>query len=163
MKYSYRKNRQRLYLYIYHIYPIHIVYTLRWWFHLGSAYLHIRNIYMDKWYPFVKTIDHKPWLLAFTLDALAEMDPTKRAVVGCDWGMRWPVAASDMSARLWPERLVIVEALDGRTSPMAETIRIQKNVLLQTILRKNRARVSGSWKANIRFSPNMVVVGLFVK
>ena len=37
MKYSDKKNRQR----IYHIYPIHILYTLRWWFHLGSAYLHI--------------------------------------------------------------------------------------------------------------------------
>ena len=28
-------------IYLYHIYPIHIIYTLRWWFHLGSAYLHI--------------------------------------------------------------------------------------------------------------------------
>ena len=40
MKYSDRKNRQGLYLYT-HIYPIHIKYILRWWFHLGSAYLHI--------------------------------------------------------------------------------------------------------------------------
>ena len=33
-----------IYIHIYHIYPIHILYTLRWWFHLGSAYLHIRYI-----------------------------------------------------------------------------------------------------------------------
>ena len=32
-----------IYIHIYHIYPIHILYTLRWWFHLGSAYLHIIN------------------------------------------------------------------------------------------------------------------------
>ena len=30
------------YIYI-HIYPIHIICTLRWWFHLGSAYLHIMS------------------------------------------------------------------------------------------------------------------------
>ena len=40
MKYSGRKNRQRLYLYTYIIY---ILYTLLWWFHLGSAYLHINQ------------------------------------------------------------------------------------------------------------------------
>ena len=30
------------YIYIY-IYPIHILYILRWWFHLGNAYLHING------------------------------------------------------------------------------------------------------------------------
>ena len=33
-----------IYIHIYHIYPIHILYTLRWWFHLGSAYLHINVV-----------------------------------------------------------------------------------------------------------------------
>ena len=43
MKYSDKKKIGSAYIYIhiYHIYPIHILYTLRWWFHLGSAYLHI--------------------------------------------------------------------------------------------------------------------------
>ena len=30
-----------IYKHIYHIFHIHIIYTLRWWFHLSSAYLHI--------------------------------------------------------------------------------------------------------------------------
>ena len=29
-------------IYTYHIYPIHIL--LRWWFHLGNAFLHIDNL-----------------------------------------------------------------------------------------------------------------------
>ena len=42
MKYSDKKiGSAYIYIHIYHIYPIHILYTLRWWFHLGSAYLHI--------------------------------------------------------------------------------------------------------------------------
>ena len=37
-------------IYIYHIYPTHIIYTLRWWFHLGSAYLHIAmNWCVSRW------------------------------------------------------------------------------------------------------------------
>ena len=36
-----------IYIHRYHIYPIHILYTLRWWFHLGSAHLHISVL----WFP----------------------------------------------------------------------------------------------------------------
>ena len=44
MKYSDQKiGSASIYIHIYHIYPIHILYTLRWWFHLGSAYLHINQ------------------------------------------------------------------------------------------------------------------------
>ena len=57
MKYSDQKiGSVYIYIHIYHIYPIHILYTLRWWFHLGSAYLHI-YIHYKLWgeitYPFL--------------------------------------------------------------------------------------------------------------